>query len=91
VLIINAVTETTSKNQPATPDFVWKLVEQYKMNFPQAIDVGQSLHKYAGSGSIGLPFQIGVDLRTMKIVKTKSGKTTAKDIELLAVQTLAAP
>jgi len=82
------MTETTSKGETATPDFVWKVAQQYNLNFPQVVDASKALYKYANSGTISLPFQVAVDLRSMKIVATRSGKTTATDIELLAVQTL---
>lgn len=86
--MINAVTETTQKGQVATTEFLWLLAEQYGMDFPQVIDPQKSLYKYANSTSIGLPFSVAVDLRTMKIVHAKSGKSDVSTIEQLATQTL---
>lgn len=90
MLIVNAVTETTKRGEKATPEFVWKMVEEYKMNFPQIIDPDKSFYKYANSSSVSLPFQVAIDLRTMTIVGTKKGasSTIVQDIEKLAQQTL---
>lgn len=84
MVVINAVTETTSRNTPATAKFVWEYAAAYKANFPQAVDPNKSLYKFAGGGSIGLPFQVAIDLRTMKLAYAKSGRHTVDQINAQA-------
>jgi len=89
VVIINAVTETTTRKEKATPKFVWEFAAKYKANFPQAVDAAKSLFKFAGGGgSIGLPFHVAVDLRTMKLVYAKSGLQTVDQINAQAKKIL---
>jgi|GEM_PF-4397608 hypothetical protein len=58
------------------------------MHFPQLLDAGKSLYKFAKGGSISLPFQVAVDLRTMTVVHTQSGGAGIEEIEKLAEDTL---
>lgn len=88
MLLVNAVTETVSKGQAATAEFVWQMAEEYKLQFPQAADAGKSLFKYANSTSVSLPFHVAVDLRSMKLVKAKGGASGLSDIESTALSTL---
>lgn len=90
MLIINAVTETTSKGEAATPAFLWAMAEQYELHFPQVADTKEELYTYANSTTINLPFHLGVDLRSMKIVNATGVKGVAA-IEQLAKQTLTGP
>jgi hypothetical protein len=91
VLIVNAVSETTRKNEAADADFVWLMADQYGLNFPQAADPKQALYNYAASTTISLPFHVAVDLRSMKIVEAGGGSITAAAIESRATQTLLGP
>lgn len=91
VLVVNAVTETTTKNQPADAAFLWLLATQYNLNFPQVADPDQSLYDFATGTTINLPFHVAVDLRSMKIVLAKGGAVKTSDIEQLAMQTLLGP
>jgi len=91
VLIINAVTETTTQDEPATAAFVWDVAQEYNLNFPQVADPDQLLFDYSNSNSVSLPFHVAVDLRSMKIVATKEGRTSTAYVEQLADQTLLGP
>ena len=90
MLIVNAVTETANKGEVATPAFVWSLAKLAGLNFPQAVDAKEELYNYANSTTINLPFHLGVDLRSMKIVDATGVKGVAA-IEQLATQTLLSP
>jgi hypothetical protein len=57
------------------------------LGFPQAADPSQKVYQYAAGGG-SLPFQIGIDLRTMKIVGTRDSTTSKSYIEELAGKTL---
>lgn len=82
------MTETTKNGEAADAAFLWAQAESYKMHFPQLLDAGKSLYKFAKGGTIGLPFQIAVDLRTMTVVHTQSGAITAAEIVEMAEETL---
>jgi hypothetical protein len=88
VILINAVTETTSKGTAATPEYLWTVAETHGLDIPHVIDANKDFYKYANSTSISLPFNVVVDLRSMKIVKAAGGKATVSTIESLADQTL---
>lgn len=78
-----------SKGTKATPDYLWTQMETYGIHFPQVIYSGtkSDLYKYHptySSGKIGLPFSIAIDLRTMKVTDTKTGKATLAQINAAA-------
>jgi hypothetical protein len=87
-MIINAVTETTNKGEPANADFLWLMAEQLNLNIPHVADAAKAMYKYASGTTINLPFHVAVDLRSMKIVLAKGGVTDAVAIEQLARSTL---
>jgi hypothetical protein len=87
-MIVNAMTETGTSGTKATPSFIYSTAETYEMNFPQAVDADKVIYKYASGSSISLPFQIAIDLRSMKLVYAKSGSATVSEIEALAKETL---
>jgi hypothetical protein len=88
ILIVNAMTETKQKGQAATVDYLWSVAEEFKLHFPQLLDTNKDFYKYANSTSISLPFHVGIDLRTMKVVYTGSGKKTLSTVEAEAAKIL---
>ena len=75
------MTQTNTKGQVATPEFIWGFMEQYKLNIPHLLDADKAFYKYATGTSISLPFSVAFDLRTMKVVKAGSGSTSLATIE----------
>lgn len=68
------------------------MAKQYGLHFPQVADSSKGLYKYSPKyPSIGLPLNIAIDLRTMKLVYAKSGAATLTTIANLATQTLDSP
>ena len=88
MIVINAVTETSQNGEAATPAFVWSMASQLGMHFPQAVDATKRLYKFASSTTISLPFQVAIDLRSMKVVSIGSGDLSKSSIEQLAAKTL---
>ena len=82
------MTETTQKGQAANVDFLWNTAETYKLHFPQLLDTNKDFYKYANSTSISLPFNVAIDLRTMKVAYAKSGAASVSSIEAEAAKIL---
>ena len=82
------MTETTQKGQAANVDFLWSTAETYKLQFPQLLDTNKDFYKYTNSTSISLPFNVAIDLRTMKVVYAKSGGVSVSSIEAEASKIL---
>lgn len=83
IMLMNVAVETNSKGTTATPDFLWQIYKSYNVNFPQVVGDKKSLYKYHptySSGKISLPFNIAVDLRTMKITHAAKGKATVSSV-----------
>ena len=83
ILLMNVAVETNSKGTQATPEYLWEIVKSYDLNFPQAVGDKTTLYKFHptySQGSISLPFNIAVDLRTMKITHTSKGKATVSSV-----------
>jgi hypothetical protein len=58
------------------------VAQQYKLEFPQAVDENKDMYKYSPTyPSVGLPFHVGVDLRTMKIYEAVRGSMTLSSME----------
>jgi hypothetical protein len=87
ILVVNAVSETTKNGEPATAEFVWKQAQELKTEFPQVVDAKKTLYKFSKGGTIGLPFQVGIDLRTMKVLYAGSGSRDKAFIEETAKAT----
>jgi len=68
------------------------LAKQKQLHFPQVVDATKGLYKYSPTyPKIGLPLNIAIDLRTMKLVYAKSGSASLTTIANLATQTLGSP
>ncbi len=94
ILLMNVSVETNSKGTTATPDFLWQITEAYNVHFPQAVGDKKSLYKYHptySSGKISLPFNIAVDLRTMKITHAQKGTATVSSVESAGKTVLGSP
>ncbi len=71
MLFINAVMETTTRNEKPTNDWLWNAAESMGMQFPQINDSNRKLRKYFGCNA--LPMNMAVDLTNMKILYSKCG------------------
>jgi hypothetical protein len=87
-MIVNAMVDTNRRNETPTRSFIWSVVDQYKLNWIQVIDANKELFKFASGSSIGLPFHVAIDLRTMKVVDASSGRMTKAKLDALVKQTL---
>ena len=75
VLFINAVMETTTRNQKPSNDWLWDAALAKGMEFPQINDGDRKLRKYFSCNA--LPMNMAVDLTTMKVVYSKCGYSKA--------------
>lgn len=79
--------EKTQKGVPADAAYLWEITKAYGVNFPQVAGDKKKIYPYHptySAGKIGLPFNIAVDLRTMKITHTKSGSVTIDSLQSAA-------
>ncbi len=91
MLLVNVSVEKTQKGVPADAAYLWEITKAYGVNFPQVAADKKKIYPYHptySSGKVGLPFNIAVDLRTMKITHTKSGKVTLSSLEAAAKSVL---
>ena len=85
IMLLNVAVEANSKKTPATPAYLWEVTKSYNVNFPQVVGDKTSLYKYHPTyPKIGLPYNIAVDLRTMKITHVQKDTTSVSKIESAA-------